>query len=93
MEPLIGTPRKRVSQWLDEYADDNEIARQESLMPWARVKYKAQAGAFRTAADMVRRAHSDNDGAKHFPVSVAPRSEVSFAVTFSSDGPADNIKA
>lgn len=56
-EPLIGSPQRPVSDWLYQLAADNDEAAREALLPWKSLKYKGQSWAFRTAAEMVRRAH------------------------------------
>lgn len=56
-EPLVGSPQRLVSDWLYQLAADNDEAAREALLPWMKLKYSGQSWAFRTAAEMVRRAH------------------------------------
>lgn len=52
----IGSPSQDVIAWLKCYAESNDEAASHAIFPWSKAKFRGQAWAFRTAADMVRQA-------------------------------------
>jgi hypothetical protein len=52
---VIGSPPQTVYNWLINFAEDNELEAKHSFWPWS-MKYKGQAWAFRTAAELILRA-------------------------------------
>ena len=52
----IGDPSKSVEQWLIQFAEDNEYEARHSFFPWNKALYRGRAWAFRTAAELVKRA-------------------------------------
>lgn len=50
----FGSPPRTAVEWLYCFAEDNEESARCSLWPWS-MKYKGQAWAFRTAAELVGR--------------------------------------
>lgn len=51
---MMNTP-ERVAAYIERYADDNEAEADRLVVPWGRIKFRARAAAFRTAARLVRR--------------------------------------
>jgi len=54
--PPIGSPPQSVATWLYSFARTNDDSARTALWPWDRMKYRGQAWAFRTAAELVERA-------------------------------------